>query len=52
MSGSKGLPTAAGLKNDMTIAGGQVLGDEYTDHVVKVSTALSQIDNALTLHLL
>lgn len=35
--GSEGLPATAGLRNDMTIAGGQILGDEYTDHVVKVS---------------
>ena len=36
ISGSRGLPATAGVKNDMTVAGGQVLGDEYTDHVVKV----------------
>ena len=36
--GSEGLPATAGLRNDMTIAGGQILGDEYTDHVVKVSS--------------
>jgi hypothetical protein len=27
----------AGRKNDLAIAGGQILGDEYSDHVVKVS---------------
>jgi hypothetical protein len=26
-----------GRKNDVAIAGGQILGDEYSDHVVKVS---------------
>lgn len=25
-----------GKKNDVAIAGGQILGDEYSDHVVKV----------------
>ena len=35
-TGSEGIPAAAGLRNDVTIAGGQILGDEYTDHVVKV----------------
>lgn len=24
------------VKNDMTLAGGQILGDEYSDHVVRV----------------
>ena len=36
LSGSQRLLVAPGVKNDMTVAGGQVLGDEYTDHVVKV----------------
>lgn len=36
LSGLRGLSPAAGVKNDMAVAGGQVLGDEYTDHVVKV----------------
>ena len=36
MTGSEGLSATAGLRNDVTIAGGQILGDEYTDHVVKV----------------
>lgn len=26
----------AGQKNDVAIAGGQILGDEWSDHVVKV----------------
>ena len=26
-----------GQRNDVTIAGGQILGDEYSDHVVTVS---------------
>lgn len=40
MTGSEGLSATAGLRNDVTIAGGQILGDEYTDHVVKVSKLL------------
>lgn len=35
-SGSEVHPGAAVVRHDVTIAGGQVLGDEYTDHVVKV----------------
>ncbi len=31
----------AGKQNDLAIAGGQVLGDEYTDHVIKVSSPCS-----------
>ncbi|KAL5486072.1 hypothetical protein ACEPAI_7116 [Sanghuangporus weigelae] len=34
-SGSEIHPAAKGVKRDVTVAGGQVLGDEYTDHVVK-----------------
>ena len=35
-SGTESLPVAASLRHDITVAGGQILGDEYTDHVVKV----------------
>lgn len=34
-SGSEGRTLTAGQKNDVAIAGGQILGDEYSDHVVK-----------------
>ncbi|EKM78648.1 hypothetical protein AGABI1DRAFT_100687 [Agaricus bisporus var. burnettii JB137-S8] len=34
-SGSASRSHVAGKKNDMAIAGGQILGDEYTDHVIK-----------------
>ncbi|KAI0685965.1 inositol hexakisphosphate-domain-containing protein [Cytidiella melzeri] len=34
-SGSEGRALIAGQKNDVAIAGGQILGDEYSDHVVK-----------------
>lgn len=34
-TGSEGRSIAAGMKNDVAIAGGQILGDEYSDHVVK-----------------
>ena len=29
------------MKNEVTIAGGQILGDEYSDHVIKVCVTLS-----------
>ena len=35
-SGSEGRAMIAGQTNDVAIAGGQILGDEYSDHVVKV----------------
>jgi hypothetical protein len=31
-----GTLLVAGQKNDVAIAGGQILGDEWSDHVVKV----------------
>ncbi|KAF9048553.1 inositol hexakisphosphate-domain-containing protein [Panaeolus papilionaceus] len=34
-SGSVGRTLVAGKKNDVAISGGQILGDEYSDHVVK-----------------
>ncbi|KAF5359127.1 hypothetical protein D9756_003293 [Leucocoprinus leucothites] len=34
-SGFETRSLVAGKKNDMAIAGGQILGDEYTDHVIK-----------------
>lgn len=40
-SGSEGRALIAGQKNDVAIAGGQILGDEYSDHVVKVGTRIS-----------
>jgi hypothetical protein len=36
-SGSEDRSLVAGQKNDVAITGGQILGDEYSDHVVKVS---------------
>lgn len=35
-SGAEGRALVAGQRNDIAIAGGQILGDEYSDHVVKV----------------
>ena len=35
-SGSEARALVPGQKNDVAIAGGQILGDEYSDHVVKV----------------
>lgn len=36
MTGSSGRSLVPGRRNDVAIAGGQILGDEYSDHVVKV----------------
>jgi len=36
-SGTEDKSLVAGQKNDVEITGGQLLGDEYSDHVVKVS---------------
>lgn len=33
---SEGRSLVPGRKNDAAISGGQILGDEYSDHVVKV----------------
>lgn len=43
----------AGKKNDVAIAGGQILGDEYSDHVVKVKHSILQtrINLSDTIHL-
>jgi len=35
-SGSSLRALVPGKKNDVAITGGQILGDEYSDHVVKV----------------
>lgn len=37
MIGSEDLASVAGVTNDIAIAGGQILGDEYSEHVLKVS---------------
>ena len=42
-SSSEGAAFAPGQKNDVAIAGGQILGDEYSDHVVKVRVLRSSI---------
>ena len=41
-SGSEVRALVAGQKNDVAIAGGQILGDEYSDYVVKVSVGERQ----------
>lgn len=33
---SESLSVVAGVPNDIVVAGGQVLGDEYSEHVLKV----------------
>ena len=40
-SGSEERSLVPGKKNDVAIAGGQILGDEYSDHVVKVLLPLA-----------
>ena len=35
-SGAEGRTLTAGVKNDLEVAGEQVLGDEYTEHVIQV----------------
>jgi hypothetical protein len=37
-SGTAKLSLLPGKKNDVAISGGQILGDEYSDHVMKVRT--------------
>jgi hypothetical protein len=39
-TGLEGHVLVPGPKNDVAIAGGQILGDEYSDHVVKVWVTL------------
>ena len=39
-SGSEARSFVPGKKNDVAISGGQILGDEYSDHVVKVGTPI------------
>jgi hypothetical protein len=34
----------AGRKNDVAIAGGQILGDEWSDHVVKVRSLAARLE--------
>ncbi len=36
-TGSENQSTMPGIENHVAIAGGQILGDEYSDHVVKVT---------------
>lgn len=39
-SESEGSVFEAGTKNDVAVAGGQILGDEWTTHVVEVSLVI------------
>jgi hypothetical protein len=43
-SGFEDRSLVPGKKNDVAIAGGQILGDEYSDHVVKVISWWSMIN--------
>ena len=42
-TGSESLSLVPGKNNDVAIAGGQILGDEYSEHVVKVSFIRSYV---------
>lgn len=48
-SGTEDKSLVAGQKNDVEIAGGQLLGDEYSDHVVKVRSLNNTCHSALQL---
>ena len=43
-SGSATRSLLPGMKNNVAIAGGQILGDEYSDHIVKVSVLYSKFN--------
>jgi hypothetical protein len=42
-TGSERRSLVPGKRNDVAIAGGQILGDEYSDHVVKVQSNFSSV---------
>jgi hypothetical protein len=42
-TGSEHLSLIPGKNNEVAIAGGQILGDEYTEHVIKVFLGPSRI---------
>ena len=42
-SGSATRSLIPGKKNDVAISGGQILGDEYSDHVMKVRTSYTRL---------
>ncbi|KAG2049290.1 hypothetical protein BDR06DRAFT_961637 [Suillus hirtellus] len=46
-SGTEDKSLVAGQKNDVEIAGGQLLGDEYSDHVVKNRSGIILRDSTL-----
>ncbi|KAG2141169.1 inositol hexakisphosphate-domain-containing protein [Suillus bovinus] len=46
-SGTEDKSLVAGRKNDVEIAGGQLLGDEYSDHVVKNRSGIILRDSTL-----
>ena len=41
----------AGQSNDVAIAGGQILGDEYSDHVIKVCVFILSLESRAQLRL-
>lgn len=47
-SGSEDQALVPGQRNDVAIAGGQILGDEYSDHVIRVKPQFSQYNPIVT----
>ncbi len=47
-SGSAGRALVPGRNNDVAIAGGQILGDEFSTHVIKVALKLHRAFSLLT----
>jgi hypothetical protein len=39
-TGLEGHALVPGQMNDVAVAGGQILGDEYSDHVIKVCVCI------------
>lgn len=44
-SGSEALALVAGVQNDLEVAGDQIMGDEYTDHVIEVGVPKPPLTN-------
>jgi len=42
-TGFEDRPLVPGKKNDVAISGGRILGDEYSDHVVKVRSLCTAV---------
>ena len=49
-SGSLERATVRGHKNDVQLTGGEILGDEYSDHIVKVCFKRQLVEITLILN--